>query len=151
MSRIRIVVADQAEAIFYDSPSLKARPTEVARIADAAAHLHNRDFSSERPGRSYESVGGARHAVGGENDPRQREAVSFARQIANTLDEALRRRDYEQLIVVAGPQFLGMLREEFSKPTRARVVYEVHKDLVHSPVEALCEHLPESELELKSA
>ena len=151
MSRIRIVVADQAEAIFYDSPSLKARPTEVARIADAAAHLHNRDFLSERPGRSYESVGGARHALGGENDPRQREAVSFARRIANTLDEALRRQEYEQLIVVAGPQFLGMLREELSKPTQARVVYEVHKDLVHGPAEALREHLPDSELELKSA
>jgi hypothetical protein len=31
MSHIRIVVADQAEAIFYDLSSLKARPNEVAR------------------------------------------------------------------------------------------------------------------------
>ena len=36
MSRIRIVVADQAEAIFYDAPSLDARPKEVGRISDPA-------------------------------------------------------------------------------------------------------------------
>mgnify|MGYP003504929667 FL=1 len=63
MSRIRIVVADQAEAVFYDSPSLQAAPREVGRISDPAAHLHNRDLVSDRPGRSYESVGGARHAI----------------------------------------------------------------------------------------
>ena len=87
MSRIRIVVADQAEAVFYDLPSLQAAPREVAHISDPAAHLHNRDLVSDRPGRSYESVGGARHAIARENDPRQLEAVRFARRIARRLDD----------------------------------------------------------------
>jgi len=148
MSRLRIVVADQAEAIFYDSPSLEAAPKEVGRISDALAHLHARDFSSERPGRSYESVGEARHAIAREDDPRRREAVKFARRIARRLDEARRKDEFEQLIVVAGPAFLGLMREEMSRPTRARVVHEVHKDLVHSPVDALRRHLPASAAEL---
>jgi len=144
MSRLRIVVADQAEAIFYDSASLEAAPREVARISDPQAHLHARDFSSERPGRSYESVGEARHSIMREDDPRRREAVKFARRIARRLDEARRKDEFEQLIVVAGPAFLGLMREEMSRPTRARVVHEVHKDLVHGPVEALRSHLPAS-------
>ena len=74
MSRIRIIVADQAEAIFYDTASLRTRPKEVARISDPLAHQHNRDFSSDRPGRSYESFGSARHAIARENEPRRREA-----------------------------------------------------------------------------
>jgi protein required for attachment to host cells len=151
MSRIRIVVADQAEAIFYDSPSLQARPQEVARISDPAAHLHDRDFSSDRPGRTYESVGGARHAVGNENDPRHREALRFAKRIARRLDEARRKDEFEELIVVAGPPFLGLVREKLSRPTRARVVHEIRKDLVHSPVEILREHLPSSAAELRPA
>lgn len=151
MSRIRIVVADQAEAIFYDSASLQARPEEIARIADPAAHLHDRDFSSDRPGRTYESVGGARHAVGGENDPRHREAVRFARRIARRLDDARRKDEFEELIVVAGPPFLGLVRAELSKPTRARVVHEIRKDLVHSPLETLQQHLPASAAELRPA
>lgn len=151
MSRIRIVVADQAEAIFYDSSSLRARPEEVARITDPAAHLHDRDFESDRPGRSYESVGGARHAVGNENSPRRREAVRFARRISRRLDEARRNEEYEELIVVAGPSFLGLMREELSKPTRARVVHEIRKDLVQMPLTALRKHLPASAAELRPA
>ena len=110
MSRIRIIVADQAEAIFYDTASLRARPKEVARISDPLAHQHNRDFASDRPGRSYESFGGARHAIARENDPRQQEAVRFAKRISRRLDAARRSGEFDELIVVAGPAFLGLMR-----------------------------------------
>ena len=133
MSRIRILVADQAEAVFYDAASPGKPPTEVGRITDPAAHLHDRDFSSDRPGRYHASIGGGRHAFGHENDPRHFEAVRFARRIARRLDEARRRDEYEQLVVIAGAPFLGVVREELSKPTRERVALELRKDLVHSP------------------
>ena len=151
MKRIRIVVADQAEAIFYDTATLTARPAEAGRMADPAARLHDRDLGADRPGRSYESVGAARHAIQRENDPRQREAIRFAREIARTLEEARRNREFDQLIVVAGPTFLGLMRAELSPPTKACVVHEVHKDLVHSTPEALLQHLPQSLAGLKSA
>jgi protein required for attachment to host cells len=150
MSRIRIVVADQAEAIFYDTPSLQAQPKEVAHISDPLAHQHDRDFSSDRPGRSYESVGGQRHAIERENDPRQREAVLFAKRISQRLDAARRKGEYDELIVVAGPPFLGLMRKELSRPTRERVVHEIRKDLVHSPVESLRSHLPASAEDLRA-
>jgi protein required for attachment to host cells len=151
MSRIRIVVADQAEAIFYDAASLRARPVEVGRISDPVAHLHNRDMMSDRPGRSYESVGGQRHAIARENDPRRREALRFAKRISRRLDEARRKGEFDELVVVAGPPFLGMMRGELSRPTRQRVVHEIHKDLVHSPVESLQGHMPESAAEARPA
>jgi protein required for attachment to host cells len=151
MSRIRIVVADQAEAIFYDAASLRARPIEVGRISDPVAHLHNRDLMSDRPGRSYESVGGQRHAIAREDDPRRREAVRFAKRISRRLDDARRKDEFDELVVVAGPPFLGMMRGELSRPTRQRVVHEIHKDLVHSPVESLQRHMPESAAEARPA
>jgi protein required for attachment to host cells len=151
MSRIRIVVADQAEAIFYDVPSLEARPTEVGRISDPVAHQHDRELASDRPGRSYESVGGARHAIERENAPRRQEAVRFARRISCRLDDALRKGEFEELIVVAGPPFLGLIRSELSRPARERLVHEVPKDLVHGPLESLRRHLPVSAAELRPA
>jgi len=151
MSRFRILVADQAEAIFYDSPTLAAAPREVAHISNPAAHLHDRDLGSERPGRSYESFGNARHAIERENDPRQREAEGFARRIARRLDDARRDEQFEQLVVIAGPAFLGMLRAAMSRPTRARVVHEIHKDLVHGPIEVLREHLAQCAEEIAAA
>ena len=151
MSRFRILVADQAEAIFYDSPSLEAAPREVAHITDPVARLHDRDLVSDRPGRSYESVGGARHAIAREDDPRHQEAVRFARRIARRLDDARRRDEFERLVVVAGPPFLGLLREEMSRPTRARVAHEIRKDLVHGPVAVLREHLHARAMEAEGA
>lgn len=151
MSRIRIVVADQAEAIFYDTASLRAQPREVAHITDPAAHLHDRDLVSDRPGRSFDRFGGQRHAIERENGPRQQEAVRFARRILRRLDAARRKGEYDELIVVAGPPFLGVMRREMSRPTRERVVHEIRKDLVHSPVESLRRHLPASAAELRPA
>ena len=141
MSKYRILVADQAEAIFYDAPTLRAAPKEVARISDPLARLHDREFATERPGRTHESQGAMRHSIQRENTPRRAEAVRFARRIARRLDEARRKDEFEQLVVVAGPSFLGLVREELSRPTRARVAREIHKDLVHSPPEALAGQL----------
>jgi protein required for attachment to host cells len=151
MNSIRVVVADQAEAIFYDLTSLKARPIEVARLTDATAREPAHELAADRPGRSYESVGKQRHAVGDEPDLRRKEAVRFARTIAERLDVDRRERAFQQLILVAGAPFRGILRGELSEATKGCVVYEVPKDLVHSNLEALRDHLPDRAQELKSA
>jgi protein required for attachment to host cells len=151
MNNIRVVVADQAEAIFYDLTSLKARPVEVARLTDATARRPTHELASDRAGRSYESVGRQRHAVGDEPDLRQKEAVRFARRIAERLDADLRERAFQQLIVVAGAPFRGVLRAELTPASKACIVYEVPKDLVHSQLEVLLDYLPDSAQELKSA
>jgi protein required for attachment to host cells len=149
MSRFRIVVADQAEAIFYDTAAMGRRPREVARLSDPAAHLHAQDLVTDRPGRAFDRFGGGRHGMEEENDVRFQQAVKFARRIARRLDEGRRHEEFEQIIVVAGPPFLGLMRKTLSKPTRRLVVREINKDLVHSPVQNLVEHLPESDEELR--
>jgi protein required for attachment to host cells len=77
--------------------------------------------------------------------------VRFAKRISRRLDEARRKGEFDELIVVAGPPFLGLMRGEMSRPTRERVVHEIRKDLVHSPVESLRRHLPQSAAELRPA
>jgi len=144
MSKYRIVVADQAEAIFYDAATLRGAPKEVGRISDPLARLHDRDFGTERPGRSHESMGATRHSIQREDTPRRQEAVRFARRIARRLDDARRKDEFDQLVVVAGPPFLGLVRQELSGPTRARVTREIRKDLVHSAPEVLARRLAAS-------
>ena len=147
--RIRLVVADQSEARFYE-----LRPHDslelVGRLADPLAHLHDRDLVSDRPGRKFDRAplipgrrgATAHHATGGEYSPRKHEAESFARRIAAELELARQRGDFEGLIVMSGPAFLGRLREAFTEPTRAAVIAEVGKDLLHQGVGAILGHLP---------
>ena len=148
--RVRIVVADQSEADFYDLEQRDIPPQFVERLEDADAHLHNRDLKSDRPGRVFDhapTVGGRRgavahHSTGGERNPRKVEARRFARRIGEALDEARRQERYDQLIVMAPPAFLGLLREEIPAAVHALLSAEVGKDLVHEPPEALSGYLP---------
>ena len=152
MNRIRVVVADQAEAIFYDITSLKGRPVEVSRFSDPDARRHSGVLGSKRPARADEVIGSLRHAIDSENDdPRRLQARNFAKAIAATLDADQRSRQFAQLIVVASAPFRSLLRTQFSDATKASIVYEVPKDLVHSHVEVLRDYLPNSAQELKSA
>jgi len=147
---VRVVVADQSEAKFYD---LKLRPKAlqlIGRLLDPQAHLHDRDFKSDRPGRVFDHAplsGGRRgatahHATGGERRPRRHEAELFARRIADQLERGQRNGDFDAVIILAGPAFLGLLRDAISDAVRSLVVAEVTKDLVHQGAREVIEHLP---------
>jgi protein required for attachment to host cells len=148
--RIRVLVADQSEAKFYD---MRHRPEPlqlVGRMLDPLARLHDRDFKSDRPGRVFDHAPmtpgrrGAtpRHATAGERRPRKHEAQEFARQIAGELDRGQQQGEFDSVIVIAGPAFLGLLRETLTQSVRSIVVAEVPKDLVHQDVSAIIKHLP---------
>lgn len=154
----RIVVADQGEARFYDV----ARPGTPLRAAGSLvnpdAHRHDRDFRSDRPGRVFDRAPAAgqrrgatgRHATGGERRPRKRAAELFARRIARELGTGSRAGQYGDLVLVAGPAFLGLLRAALPKYLKARVVAEVAKDLVHRPKSALQAQFARGALRVRS-
>ncbi len=149
--RVRIVVADQAQARLYDAAGRNAPLHQVACLVDPAARLHDRDFNSDRPGRvfNHASTPGARrgatprHAVGGaDREPRKREAGLFARRIAKELKQAHDDRNFERIVVMAAPAFLGRLRRAFPASLRSVVTAEIAVDLVHQGEEAVKAHLP---------
>jgi len=148
--RTRIVVADQSEACFFDieRPDPALRP--AGRLLDPQAHLHDRDFKSDAPGRVFDHAPGpgrrgatGHHSTGADDRrPRKHEAQLFARHIAEVLEQAQQRRSFDRLIIMAGPPFLGVLREAFPAALRALVIAEVPKDLVHQGTAAVQAHLP---------
>lgn len=149
--RVRVVVASESDAAFYDLESRRGRPTLVNRLSDPQARLHDRDFKSDRPGRVFDHAapaGGrrgavARHGTGGERRPRKHEAVLFARRIAEELEGARGRQEFDRLVVMAAPGFLGVLRKAIPESVRSSVAAEVHKDLVRGSVRAMQTHIPQ--------
>ena len=148
--RIRILVADQSEASFYDVEHREDMPRPAGHLSDPIAHLHERDLTSDRPGRVFDhapSPGHRRgavghHGTGGERSARKHEAMSFARRIGGELERARENREFDRLVVMAAPGFLGLLRETLPDHVRASVAAEVPKDLVHEPLDAVKSHLP---------
>lgn len=147
--RILIIVADQSEADFYGAERQNEPPQFLGRLLDPDARLHARDLKTDRPGRVYDHAPGpgrrgatAHHATGGERDPRRVEAQRFARKIAVALVKARCRHEFDSLVVMAAPGFLGLLRDAMPASLRSVISAEITKDLVHEPAAAVQWYLP---------
>jgi protein required for attachment to host cells len=149
--RIRIVVADENEARFYDSDSRTRALRLCGHVVNPAARLHDRDLKSDRPGRVFDRAPPAsgrrgavgHHGTGGERSPRRHEAQRFARRIVADLADALRKDHYDRLVLMAGLPFFGTLRAAVRRSLGATLAAEVRRDLVHQGAEAIREHLPD--------
>ncbi len=146
--RVRVIVADQSEARFYDLTGAEEPLRPAGRIVDPDAQSHGREpeLGSERSSRGSDrsSRSSDRTAVveparkvafaprpAAEPRPRKDAAMRFARQIAAELDASRRRDGFDRTVLMAGPAFIGLLRSALSEPVRATLVAEVRKDLVH--------------------
>jgi len=104
--------------------------------------MHPRDRGSDVPGRVHDRFGPARHSVDNAQQVKAEERSRFAREIAGTLVAAHQQQKFDQLVVMAAPTFLGVLRGCIGKPLARAIVAEVPKDLVGQDVEAIKAHLP---------
>lgn len=147
---IRIVVADQTVARFFDVEREAEEPRLAGQLSDPQGRLHDRDFKSDRPGRKFDRAplqagrrgATAHHGVGGGSEPHRREATLFARRIADELTSAHRAGGFDRLVIMAPPAFLGTLRSALPAAVRKTVAAEIAKDLVHETPSAVRTYLP---------
>jgi protein required for attachment to host cells len=126
-----ILVSDTSRAKLF---SAENRADDWALVKDFE-HPEGREFSkdirpSSPPGRMQKSKGvGSRSAVEPHTWPKEAEAERFAEQLAKYLDEALGKRAFDALVLVAPPHFLGMLHGTLGKQTAKHLKATVDKDL----------------------
>ncbi len=61
--------------------------------------------------------------------------ATFAKQLAEQLNEDALKNRYAHLVLVADPQTLGRIRPLLHKQTQQRLVRDLAKDLTNSPLE----------------
>jgi len=152
--RARIVVADESEVRFYDLDGAGGGLRLARRLTDPVAHLHNRDMVSDKPGRVFDHAPPAHgrrgavghHGTGGERSPRKHEALSFARKVVTELDEDRSAGEFDRLVLMAGPVFLGLLREVLPKSLKTVIAAQVNKSLVHQTDTEILAHVPWEDL-----
>lgn len=85
--------------------------------------------------------GPSRHALASADATRENDDPRFATQLATMLDDKRSSGVFDQLILIAQPKLLGLLREQLSEPTRRLVKFESNKDLTRPTQESLRSHL----------
>jgi protein required for attachment to host cells len=139
-----VVVADGGRARILKREGRRFAPQllELERLERSSAHRHARDmttdlsgrlsgriFSSARPANNTAPRVTARHGAQSDYDPHTVEVERFARQIATRLARLARQRPVQELVLIASPRFLGVLRRSLSNSQRQVVSREIPRDL----------------------
>jgi protein required for attachment to host cells len=115
-----VVVATGAEANLYRN---EGDPGEIRLKATGA--LTPRNLVNEGPSGSRPP----------ESSPRETDEATFSKQLAETLYQQAHSGDYSHLALVADPQTLGELRPLLHKEVTDKIVLEVNKTLINSPLD----------------
>lgn len=141
MTMTWILVANRAQARLFESPGPGKGPRLVREIEHPEGRLATHELGSERPGRSYDSHGPGRHAMGKEHDAAEQTAIRFAKRLSLLLEEGRTRNQFTKLVLVAEPRFLGQLRDALSRETATRLAASLDKDLPGIGAQDLARHL----------
>ena len=127
MAATWFLVADANRARIFSSPTPLAPWYEEADFVntDRGAHPY-----ADRPGRSHDRMGAARHAMEPEVSVERRELEQFTRRLADYLEDARSKGCFGNLVLVASPNVLGLLRGTLDRPTMKLVSKSVGKDVV---------------------
>jgi protein required for attachment to host cells len=141
--RTWFVIADATQAKIFAQAHANERWVGVDqgtfRSPDTSHHA--RDLGTDRPARSIESIGKARHAIEPKSDARRLAAARFAKDIARFVEQKAADKSYDRLVVAAPPHMLSDLRKAFGRQAKALLVAEVDKDLTKVPLQDLPGHL----------
>jgi protein required for attachment to host cells len=138
--RTLIVVADGARARFF-VPDHNAHTLVPARQADMIAPESReltRELVSDRPGRGFSAAHSSmRHAFEAPHDYHKLQKHNFTAAVAQTLDDARTRDEFDRLVLVAPRRSLGELHALLSPQVKKMVSHEVAKDLTASTPQSL--------------
>ena len=143
MSKPWIVVADQSKARIFTVDNPRGPLQEVEALEHPEGRERIQDLTTDLPGRAFDSSGvGGRHAMGTSVDPRQQEAIRFAKLIAEHVRSGCTQGRCDRLLLVAGPEFLGLLREHLDT-INGIDISEIAKNLGQYSSHEIRAHLPE--------
>jgi len=132
-----VVVADRSRARIFSVATPRGPLNELEDLVHPEARAHERDLTSDRPGRSSDQ-----HVLGTPHSARDQQAHEFAREIAERLEHGRVGAQFERLVVVAAPDLLGMLRKTMNSHVTKMVVREMDKNVTQQSAADIRKRLP---------
>jgi protein required for attachment to host cells len=142
MKQTWILVADNARARIFTAATPSSPLEEIEDLTHTAGRLHDREMTTDLPGKIKSTDGGG-HAFEQPTDPKKHEADSFALQVAQHLEVAHNANKFKQLLIIAEPSFLGLLRSHLSDQVKKLVSFELDKNITDQNATDIRNHLPE--------
>ena len=148
MNMIWILVVNQAEAQVYSANRLPASLTLVRTLKHAEGAAHARDLTSDAPGRVHDRMGSARHSMEPETGVKEEQRRRFVKEITDWLRAAHLKGEFNQLVILAAPAVLGVIRKAMTGDLAKTVIKEISKDVIGQDLDKIEAQLERS-FELK--
>jgi protein required for attachment to host cells len=137
-----ILVADNVRARIFTAEAPSSPLEEIEALTHMEGRLHDREMTSDLPGKIKNPGGAGGHAFEQPTDPKKHEASYFAHRIADYLEEAHNASKFEQLLIIAEPSFLGLLRIQLPEQIKKLVCFELDKNITTHSADDIRKHLP---------
>ena len=142
--KVWVVVADASRARLYRAETPRGPLVELADAVHSAARLQDHELLSDRAGRAVDTQGHHRHGMEATTDPHDQEAQRFAHELAERLHVHHNAHDFDGLVLVAPPRFLGLLRGALDEQVAKQVLASLDLDLTRIYTAAEVQsHLPD--------
>lgn len=132
-----VVVADGARARLFANEHPGAGLQPLADGVLEGSRALDSEIGTDEPGRSFESVGGHRHATEPRTSPHEAAEVAFLKTVAERMEAGLAAHAFDRAVVVAAPKALGTLRAVVSPALAAVIPDTVPKDLTRAPLDQI--------------
>lgn len=128
-----VLVTDGRKTLFFrnqgDENQIDLRTEDFEERADAP----DRELKSDAAGSSKQSFGYGRPALG-ETDFHQQEEDRWAHAAAEAVNERVLRNGFDQLVIIAPPKTLGVIRKKLHKEAERRLLCEIPKEMTGRPI-----------------
>ena len=126
-----VIVADESAATIYAREARRAPLSELTQLSNETGRKKAGDLISDRGGRSFDSHGQGRHTMMKEQSgPKKRAAVAFAKDIASRVTNAVRDGACDEIVLIAEPRFLGVLRDALDMAGTINPAVTIDKEMV---------------------
>jgi protein required for attachment to host cells len=137
-----ILVADSSRARIFTADTPSSPLEEIEDFSHVESRIHDREITSDLPGRIKSTAGGG-HAFEQPTDPKDHEADNFAHLVAKFLQDAHNAKRFDRLLIIAAPEFLGLLRNHLQESIKQLIRFELDKDLTMMSAANIRQHLPQ--------
>jgi len=132
-----LVVADAGHARLFRARESWKDVKEQEDLIHAGSRRRDRELVSDSAGRTSDQ----HSTLNARTSAKEHEERYFAKQLARHLKRLYNKDTFEELILVAAPRFLGMLRSELQAPLDKLESRTIQKELVHMESGELIEYI----------
>ena len=136
MAKTWILVANASQARIFFRNGIKQELTLVKELMHPESRMKNSELVTDRAG-YMQGTGNSHGSKQPQTEPKQNEALHFAQELAQELNSGRCSQQFERIVLVAPPAFMGLLGEKIDTQTAKLIDGKIGKDYTQADEKTL--------------